>query len=222
VNVKIDNMRKATITILLLIIIAAGFTGYLFLQEDASVNVFDNEGRYDSSVLEDMGVIYSTRSDIIEFNEGYSESDNCPWNAIHNGIDFLFFNNSEIKAAAPGIVTKIDLIDWGPGGAHRYIISVDIRFNESVILNYGFEPWTNSTLDQTQQVEMFYFEVGTWVEKGDIIANFLKAGEWAHIHFGVYQDETARDPTIYMSSPDYNELLGMVHDFHPTWDISYP
>jgi murein DD-endopeptidase MepM/ murein hydrolase activator NlpD len=215
-------MRKAAIAILLLVIIGVGFAVYLLQEEPSNDNVFDNEGRYDSSVLDDMGVIYSNRSDIIEFNAGYSESDVCPWGAIHNGIDFLFFNNSAIKAAAPGIVTKIELVDWGPGGAHRYIVSVDIRFNASVVVNYGFEPWTNSTLEQAQQVAMFNFEVGTWVTKGDVIANFLKAGEWAHIHFGVYQDNNARDPTLYMSTSDYNELLGMINDFRPGWNISYP
>jgi len=215
-------MRKSVVAILLFIISGIGIAGFLLQSESINQNLFDSEGRYDSSILDDMGVIYSNRSDIIEFNEGYSESDSCPWDAIHNGIDFLFFNNSDIKAAAPGIVTKIDLVDWGPGGAHRYIISVDIRFNESVTLNYGFEPWTNSTLDQAQQVAMFNIEVGSWVAKGDIIANFLKAGEWAHIHFGVYQDNNARDPTLYMSTTSYNELLGMIHDFRPTWNISYP
>lgn len=215
-------MRKGATAVLLLVIIGVGFAVYLLQEEPNNDNVFDNEGRYDSSVLDDMGVIYSNRSDIIEFNEGYSESDDCPWNAIHNGIDFLFFNNSEIKAAAPGIVTNIDLVDWGPGGAHRYIISVRIKFNESVTLEYGFEPWTNSTNDQAQQVAMFNIEVDSWVAKGEIIGKFLKAGEWAHIHFGVYQDNNACDPTLYMSTSSFNELLGMIHDFHPTWNISYP
>ena len=117
---------------------------------------------------------------------------------------------------------EISLNDWGPGGQHRYTISVVIRFNATVTLNYGFEPWTNSTLEQEQQVAMFNFDVGTWVAKGDIIGKFLMAGDGAHIHFGVYQDNSARDPTLYMSTVDYNELLGMVRDFNPTWDISYP
>ena len=85
-------MRKSVIAILFLVIIGIGVTGFLLQEEINNVDVFDNEGRYDSSSLDNMGVIYSSRSDIIEFNEGYSESDNCPWSAIHNGIDFLFFN----------------------------------------------------------------------------------------------------------------------------------
>ncbi|MBY8996374.1 MAG: hypothetical protein KGD60_01490 [Candidatus Thorarchaeota archaeon] len=214
-------MRKRAI--LLIVILIVGLVGFFVIQGGLFDRVlFDTEGRYDPSELNDMGVIYVNRSDIIEFNEGYSESDNCPWGAIHNGIDYLFFNNSDVIAVAPGIVKKIDLTDWGPGGAHRYVIGVEIRFNASVTLNYGFEPWTNSTLEQAQQVAMFNFEVGTWIAKGDIIAKFLKAGEWSHIHFGVYQGNSARDPTLYMSTSSYNELLGMIHDFRPTWEISYP
>ncbi len=214
-------MRKATIAILLLVIIGIGFAGYLFLQEE-SVDVFDNEGRYDASVLDDMGVLYSNRSDILAFNGGYSESDNCPWGDEHNGIDFIFANNSDVVAVAPGRVEHVKLIDWGPYTWHRYIISVNIRFNATLTIEYGFEPITNSTEEQLQQLEMMNIENGSWVEKGDIIAKFLRANEWAHIHFGVYHDNIARDPTLYMSTAAYNELLAMVHDFHPTWNISYP
>jgi hypothetical protein len=214
-------MRKRAV--ILIVILIVGLVGFFVIQEGFIDRLFfDTEGRYDPAQLNDMGVIYANRSDIAYYNEGYSESDSCPWGAIHNGIDYFYFNNSDVIAAAPGIVEKIDLIDWGPGGAHRYIISVEIRFNASVILNYGFEPWTNSTLEQAQQVAMFNFEVGTWIAKGEVIAKFLQAGEWAHIHFGVYQGNSARDPTLYMSTSSYNELLGMIHDFRPTWEISYP
>ena len=169
-----------------------------------------------------MGVIYDNRTDIRSFNEAYSESNSCPWGFIHNGIDYAYFNDSDVIAAAPGLVERIDLNDWGPEAQHRYTINVHIRFNASVELMYAFEPWTNSTEEQAQQVEMFNFEVGTWVAKGDVIAKFLLAGDGAHIHFGVIQDNVWRDPALYLSTDGYNELLGMIHEFQPTWEISYP
>jgi murein DD-endopeptidase MepM/ murein hydrolase activator NlpD len=214
-------MRKRAILLIVIIIIAASGV-ILYQQGFFNRFTFDTEGRYDPSILNDMGVIYSNRSDIISYNEGYSESDSCPWGFIHNGIDYFYFNNSDVIAAAPGVVERIDLKDWGPGGAHRYTISVEIRFNATVTLMYGFEPWTNSTDEQNQQVDMFNFEVGTWFAKGDVIAKFLKAGDGAHIHFGVYQNGEARDPTLYLGTEGYNELLGMIREFHLTWDISYP
>lgn len=215
-------MRKSAIVILLLIFSGIGIAGFLFQQGFFNRFVFDTEGRYDPSVLDDMGVIYSNRSDIESFNEGYSESDSCPWGFIHNGVDYFFYNNSDVIAAAPGLVERIELRDWGTESWHRYTVSVEIRFNSTVTLTYGFEPITNFTDDQTQQVAMFNFEVGTWVAKGDVIAKFLYVNDGAHIHFGINQDNVARDPTLYMSTTDYNELLAMVHDFHPTWEISYP
>ena len=215
-------MRKSAIVILLLIISGIGIVGFLYQEGFFNRFFFDTEGRYDSSVLDDMGVCYSNRSDIEAFNEGYSESDICPWGFIHNGIDYFYFNNSDVIAAAPGLVETIELRDWGPESWQRYTISVSIRFNASVTLTYGFEPITNSTEDQAQQLAMFNFEEGTWVEKGEVIAKFLRSNEGAHIHFGVYQNDIARNPTLYMSAAELNELEEMVHDFNPTWDVSYP
>lgn len=214
-------MRKGAI-ILILLIILGSVVVVLYRLNDINENTFDTEGRYDPSVLDNMGVIYSNRSDIRSFNEAYSESTSCPWGFIHNGIDYAYFNDSDVIAAAPGYVERIDLNDWGPEAQHRYTINVEIRFNATVSLFYNFEPWTNSTDEQTQQVQMFNFEVGSWVAKGDVIAKFLLAGEHAHIHFGIVQDEDWRDPTLYMSTDGYNELLGLIHEFEPTWEISYP
>ena len=215
-------MRKSAILIIVIILVGIGAVGFLLQQGFIDPFPFDTEGRYDSSELNDMGVIYANRSDIESYNEGYSESDSCPWGFIHNGIDYFFFNNSDVIAGAPGLVVGIDLNDWGPEAAHRYTINVEIKFNGTASLWYGFEPWTNSTLEQAQQVAMFNFEVGTWVAKGDVIAKFLAKAGSAHIHFGVVQESVWRDPVLYLSTSGYNELLGLIHDFHPTWDISYP
>lgn len=215
-------MRKSAIILVLLIISGIGIAGFLYQRGFFNSFSFDTEGRYDPSTLDDMGVIYSNSSDIESFNEGYSESVSCPWGFIHNGIDYFYHNDSDVIAAAPGLVESIELRDWGVESWQRYTVSVSIRFNSTVRLTYGFEPITNSTEDQAQQVTMFDFEIGSWVAKGDVIGKFLRVNDGAHIHFGVYQNDIARDPTLYMSAADYNELLAMIHDFHPTWEISYP
>ncbi len=215
-------MRKSAIALLLLIISGLGIAGFLYQQGFFNRFYFDAEGRYDPSILDDMGVIYSNRSDIESFNEGYSESVSCPWGFIHNGIDYFYFNNSDVIAAAPGLVESIELRDWGPESWQRYVISMEIRFNATVTLSYGFEPITNFTEDQAQQLAMFNIEVGDWVAKGDVIAKFLRVNDGAHIHFGVYQNDVARDPTLYMSPAELNELEEMIDDFNPTWDASYP
>ena len=64
---------------MVLIMIVGVARGFLYLSGFLDISSFDSEGRYDETTLDDMGVIYSNRSDILAFNEGYSESDACPW-----------------------------------------------------------------------------------------------------------------------------------------------
>ena len=95
--------------ILSLVIIAVGIMGYKIiedlLREDGWFEPeFDNEGRYDDSVLNNMTVIYESQSDIVAWNEGYSESTACPWGFIHRGLDFFYVNNSAVLSATPGKV----------------------------------------------------------------------------------------------------------------------
>ena len=70
-------MKKSVILILLLIISGVGIVGFLYQEGFFNRFFFDTEGRYDPTILDDMGVLYSNRSDIESFNEGYSESDSC-------------------------------------------------------------------------------------------------------------------------------------------------
>ncbi|MGY5881531.1 MAG: hypothetical protein RTV31_14870, partial [Candidatus Thorarchaeota archaeon] len=87
----------------MLVIIAGVFLSSQFdgnsHDPDVDEDLFDNEGRYDSTNLNYMGVIYSNRTDILNWNGGYSESTNCPWGRIHNGLDFAFRNDSDVIAA---------------------------------------------------------------------------------------------------------------------------
>ena len=183
---------------------------------------FDPQGRYDPTALRDMGVIYVNRSDNRDFHEAWSTSNSCPWAFAHNGIDFVFKNDTSVIAAAPGQVERIDLMDFGADKENRYAVNVGIRFNATVLIGYGFEPWTNQTAVRAQQVAMLTVAIGTWVAKGDAIASFLMAGEPAHIHFSVTQNYIFVDPSLCMSSGAIVELLAMVQSFHPGWQISYP
>ena len=58
------------------IVIVAAVAGVLYLVNldggGEHTTPFDNEGRYDSSILNNMGVIYENRSDIMAWNNGYS------------------------------------------------------------------------------------------------------------------------------------------------------
>jgi len=150
---KIMQKKTSAILVLVIVIIAAVF---LYKQNEDNSNdppLFDNEGRYDSSNLNYMGVIYTDQADILGWSGGYSESDSCPWGAVHNGLDFGFKNESIVIAAAPGFVEEISWTDTGPAD-NVYMIHVSIRFNETIQIGYVFEPWTTNSSGVDRQIEM--------------------------------------------------------------------
>ena len=212
--------RKVRAIAVLGVIVAAGFVLYNTWRTSDFFQYFDNEGRYESTNLNYMGVIYSNRSDIYTWTGGYSESSDCPWGAVHNGLDFFLNNGSTVIAAAPGMVEEMRWRDDGSDD-NIYTISITIRFNSSVQIEYVFEPTTIDPTDKEIQNEMLNVEVGDWVAKGDIIGEFLMIGGYAHIHFGTYMDG-ACCPKPFYSEEAYNEIMELVHSFEPGWELCYP
>ena len=213
-------MRKITITIIFLVIIvlSLGGTALYFFWND----LFFNPGeRYSSDELNYMNVIYETRSDNYAFNEGYSESTECPWGFIHNGLDYFLINNSKVITAAPGKVEDISWKDNGVEKENRFHICVTICFNKTLVLVYNFEPWTQKPEDKDQQLAMIIVQKGEWVEIGQEIGRFLCFQESAHIHFEVDYKRQQTCPQPFFSSDGYNEIMTMIHSFHPTWELCY-
>lgn len=214
------NRRFCVVGIIVLLIAGVGVV-ILLGQNDSGVDEpFDNGGRYDSTILNNMGVIYSDPSDIHAWNNGYSESDNCPWGYTHWGLDFIFLNDSAVIAAAPGIVQSIELANVE--GTDFYKVGVQIRFNESVWISYSFEGLANVTSNRAQQAAMLGIEVGDWVSKGDGIGRFLRVGPYDHVDFVVYLNDEAICPRRVLGENEYTELMNLVHSFHPDWDLCYP
>ncbi len=218
-------MARKSVVCLLILLMGIGVVVALKGSNEGSTPLaptFDAGGRYDADELDYMGVIYENRTDIVAFNEGYSESDNCPWGFVHNGIDYFFRNGSTVIAAAPGLVESIDISDNGENVENRFYITVVIRFNASVVVHYNFEPWTQDSSDKDLQLEMLEIQEGDWVDIGEKIADFLHVGGSAHIHFGVIKDGQWQNPEPYFSENAYNEIMAMIHSFHPDWDLYYP
>ena len=213
------NKQVCAIGIIIVLAVAVGVVFLLGMDPSGGDPPFDNEGRYDMTIFDDMGVLYANQSDIAHWNNGYSESDACPWGAEHNGLDYMFYNNSPVIAASPGLVIDIEL-RYLPNTT-IYVVGVQIRFNDSVWMSYGFEGDGNETL-RAQQAAMLEVEVGDWVEKGEQIGRFLRPTEFDHIHFGVYVNEEAVCPRSVMGVDDYDDIMILVHSFHPTWDLCYP
>jgi len=214
--------RTCAIVMIMLVIIVGVVLSLQFgnnSHEPDDEDLFDNEGRYDSSNLDYMGVIYTNRSDILNWNGGYSESTNCPWGRVHNGLDFAFRNDSDVIATAPGIVEAIELSFIVNGTVYK--VAVLIRFNSTVIIEYGFEGFSEDVAVRAQQVAMLDIEEGDWVAKGDIIGQFLQGGGVDHIHFAIYVGE-ATCPMPFFSPDAYAEMMELVHTYQPTWELCYP
>ena len=212
--------KQACIVGFIVIVAAVAGVIYLVTLDDGGEHVtpFDNEGRYDSTLLNNMGVIYSNRSDILAWNNGYSETDVCPWGAIHNGLDYMFYNNSPVIAAGPGFVEEINIRSLE--NTTIYGIGVKVRFNETILIEYGFEGEGNETL-RDQQLAMLEVQVGDWVVKGEQIGRFLTPVPTDHVHFTVYKNYVGFCPRLVMGEDDYNEIMILVHSFHSTWELCY-
>ncbi|MHA2022884.1 MAG: M23 family metallopeptidase [Candidatus Thorarchaeota archaeon] len=214
-------MKKQACVVGIILVVAAAAAVIYFGDFDGGglIDTFDNEGRYDSTVLDNMGVIYSNQSDIIMWNDGYSESDSCPWGFIHNGLDYFFFNNSDVIAAGPGLVENIELGYVANGTVYK--VAVHIRFNSTLTIEYGFEGFSTDVAVRAQQAAMIDVEIGDWVAKGDQIGRFNRPTEYDHVHFSVYLND-AICPRLVMGEDDYNEIMSLIQSFHPTWELCYP
>ncbi|MHA1483699.1 MAG: M23 family metallopeptidase [Candidatus Thorarchaeota archaeon] len=214
-------MKKQACVVELILIIAAAVAAIYFGDfGGGAADAFDNEGRYDSTVLNNMGVIYSNQSDIMAWNNGYSETDVCPWGAVHNGLDYMFYNNSPVISAASGYVENIEL-GYLPNST-IYVVGVAIRFNSTLTHQYAFEGNATTEALRDQQVSMLDVEIGDWVVKGEQIGRFLTPVELDHIHFAVYMNE-AICPRLLMGEDDYNEIMSLIEFFHPGegWQLCY-
>ncbi|MFW9938753.1 MAG: M23 family metallopeptidase [Candidatus Thorarchaeota archaeon] len=211
-------MKKVYLIILIVFIVGVGsFITYMMFR----AGFFFNPGnRYDSSNLNYMGVLFVNESDIHAFNEGYSESDACPWGFKHQGLDFFFNNDSNVIAAAPGQVWAIQKHE--STDENKYHVRIWIRFNRSTELGYNFEPWTTLESNRELQISMFKVKVGDWVQKGDVIADFLSCNESAHIHFDIVERGKYYCPVKYFSAEGYTQMMSLVHSYQPTWNLCYP
>nr|MDO8114894.1 hypothetical protein [Candidatus Sigynarchaeota archaeon] len=184
---------------------------------------FDANGRYDTSHLDDMDVIYENLSDNFAFREGYSASASCPWGFRHVGLDFFLINNSKVLAATPGLVYHIEVQDNGPGANIMYYVRLYIQFNATIRIHYSFEIGTTSIDDINHQLRLFKVQEGDWVTRGQEIARFLNInGSIDHIDFGVLRGSSDRVcPQPYYSAQGYTNIMQLVHAYHPSWDLCY-
>jgi len=139
----------------------------------------------------------------------------------HLGIDIKFHNNTVIRAAAPGQVTMVEYKDWGSGVDNRYMVGLMISYNETTMVGYNFEPWTDDSADFELQKSMISVKEGDWVWLGQEIGRFLLVGPHGHIHHDVVENWERHPMGKYYGEVGYAKALSLYHTFHPDWQLIY-
>lgn len=209
-------MSKKIILIVGIVIIIIGIVG-AFLIIGNLPTPDEEEESYPS--IKDMGVPFEHSANITTWNGGYSESDDCPWGAEHNGLDFFFENHSNIIAMIDGEIQEISV--YTGSAPNKYLITLAIEYNPRMAVNYVFEPWTDDPAMRDLQISMFTVEEGDKVSKGDKIAEFLSCAGSAHIHLSVYDNDEAQCPKKHFSDTAYQEMMDLIHTYHSDWEMCY-
>jgi murein DD-endopeptidase MepM/ murein hydrolase activator NlpD len=167
-----------------------------------------------------LNVIWNNPSDV-QWIDPFTRGVYNPTHREHLGIDIKFYNNSVIRAAAPGQVTMVEYKDWGSGTENRYMVGIMISYNDSTMVGYNFEPWTDNIADFELQKSMITVEEGDWVAVGQEIGRFLLVGPSGHIHHDVLENWERLPMTKYYCNYTFSQILNRYHDFHPTWQLIY-
>ena len=80
-------MKRKILVIIIIILVIGGILSFYLLNK---AGIFFNPGnRYDWENLVYMDVPFTNQTFIHAWNEGYSESDSCPWGFTHNGLVYF-------------------------------------------------------------------------------------------------------------------------------------
>jgi len=132
-----------------------------------------------------------------------------PW--IHDGLDIVANGDMKpFRAACSGRVLWVlemdDPLD---------LVDVMIRCNSEYMLEYGFEPQADGTV-QTQR-ENITVVTGQAVSQGDLIGNLYVANAGlAHVHFSIIKNGINVCPEPYFTSAARDSVLNVVHS-NPTF-----
>ncbi len=160
---------------------------------------------------------YANASDISVIRQGFSTTADCPWGMAHDGIDITTQKNGvPIRAAARGVVEKIDLLFFEPYG---WQVNVDIKHKDGFRTGYAFEILSRENsngeamYNNITQVHGMY--EGKTVEQGAVIGDLMVVNSEALIHFGFFTNYTPICPDPYFTNNARQVILSFLRDFYP-------
>jgi murein DD-endopeptidase MepM/ murein hydrolase activator NlpD len=168
---------------------------------------------------------YVNQSQIAGLWWPYCDSGDCPWEPPtqkHDGLDFT--PNEDLvpfQAAAPGVVYEVALFENTGNDFWQVNVMVSCSPDNAYGLIYAFEPMTSSQADGEWQLDNIEVQAGTVVSPGDVIGSLYQGAEYAHVHFGIWENWQQTCPEPFLSTPVRTELRDLIQSEsgHEDWEI---
>lgn len=118
---------------------------------------------------------YVNEADIVSINEAYSETATCPWGFVHQGIDFFPQLGSlhDFQTVSSGVVDDVNL--WLNPGNNFWQVNVRIQYNNTISVEYAFEPMSSLQADGQTQLANILVAAGDTVSSGQLIGRLHAA-----------------------------------------------
>ncbi|MFX1535447.1 MAG: hypothetical protein ACFFDI_14575 [Promethearchaeota archaeon] len=149
----------------------------------------------------------------------YSDTEDCPWEFIHQGFDIMTFNNTPFQAVADCNLTEKDkFYNTGNG---KWQANLRLDYNSDVWFRYAFEPFSANESHIDQQLAMIPHTEGTQLKQGDVIGTLLTVGAGAHVCWSIQIYDISVCPAPYFTPEAYQSVLNLIKEGNPSWEMCY-
>jgi hypothetical protein len=177
---------------------------------------------------------YVDENDMESINEAFSVDECAPWGfGDHLGIDLfptgVIGDPNEYKSfqsVCSGTVVSISPYynpAGGPNGIGQHQVNVEIEYDSTYSVIYAFETWSDIQADGDAQLSNIFshIELNDIIPQGHIIGELFKAGDAAHIHFGLRENGMDVCPEPYFTPGARISILNVLHKIHPHARMCY-
>lgn len=168
----------------------------------------------------EMMTPYQHQSEMDVINEAYSETTACPWGFVHKGIDFFPAGDlATFRAASSGTIDRLERYHNPVSGTWQ--VNLDLKINSMYRLGYAFEPFSALEAHADTQMANMSVSVGQAVSQGQALGRLLARGGGAHVHFGLYRNNTDICPESFFTAEARDSILSILHRTFPGAALCY-
>ena len=171
---------------------------------------------------------YINESDMESINEAFSINECAPWGfGDHLGIDFFPTGTigdpngyKSFQSVCDGTVLYISPYynpAGGPNGVGQHQVNVEIEYDSTYSVVYAFETWSDLPADGDAQLLniLSHISENQSILQGHIIGELVKAGNAAHVHFGLRENGLDVCPEPYFTPSARLSVLNILHKTYP-------